>query len=744
MDKALNKFVFKEVVSKKETSVVTPWLVLIVDDEEDIHIMTKMALDSFTFSDNPLKLLHAYSGESAKQILRENPDIGCIFLDVVMESHDAGLLLVQFVREELNNMNVRIILRTGQPGYAPEMSVIKQYDINDYREKSDLTSNVIFSCLTTALRSYQQIKTIESSRKGLEMVVDASSALLTIRGIKQFSIGILTHICALLHIKPEGIICANSKETELGKEITILAAAGHYSHLFNQPITTIGKPHIEKNIENVILQKKSIFIQGFSFIYIPTTASNEIIVIIESSNTVSALDQQLVKVFGINIAVGFNNASMFEHIEDLAYADQLTNLPNRISLMKHLSERMLEKKNPFFLVIIDIDDFNVINDGLGSTIGDRVIVLISTLLSSIEIENKYIACLGKGTFGLIFGLEDNQQVSRTLLEIQHVLKPKVNIDNNNILVSLSGGVNVFNQQDEDADLFFSNASIALKKAKESYRGRFCLFCEEMNAQLTARLKTINELHTALDRNELFLLYQPQVDYKTQQIIGVEALVRWQKNDGTLVYPLDFIEAAEDSGLIVPIGLWILKTAIAQSLQWKSEGYNIRMAVNVSPRQMSEDDFVDKAIGVIKELGMTPTELELEITETTAVKNTDDLIKKLTQLRHAGVQIAIDDFGTGYSSLSYLQKLPVDRLKIDGSFIRNIDTSEEDACIAEMIINMGHKLNLEVIAECVETHLHQKVLIELGCDEAQGYLYEKPITGDALALMLKNQVSIFSK
>ncbi|GGI94235.1 diguanylate cyclase [Shewanella hanedai] len=661
-----------------------------------------------------------------------------------MESHDAGLLLVQFVREELNNMNVRIILRTGQPGYAPEMSVIKQYDINDYREKSDLTSNVIFSCLTTALRSYQQIKTIESSRKGLEMVVDASSALLTIRGIKQFSIGILTHICALLHIKPEGIICANSKETELGKEVTILAAAGHYSHLFNQPITTIGKPHIEKNIENVILQKKSIFIQGFSFIYIPTTASNEIIVIIESSNTVSALDQQLVKVFGINIAVGFNNASMFEHIEDLAYTDKLTNLPNRISLMKHLSERMLEKENPFFLVIIDIDDFNVINDGLGSTIGDRVIVLISTLLSSIEIENKYIACLGKGTFGLIFGLKDNQQISRTLLEVQHVLKPKVSIDNNNILVSLSGGVNVFNQQDKDAELFFSNTSIALKRAKESYRGRFCLFCEEMNAQLTARLKTINELHTALDRNELFLLYQPQVDYKTLQVIGVEALVRWQKNDGTLVYPLDFIEAAEDSGLIVPIGLWILKTAIAQSLQWKSEGYNIRMAVNVSPRQMSEEDFVDKAIGVIKELGMTPKELELEITETTAVKNTDELIKKLTLLRHAGVQIAIDDFGTGYSSLSYLQKLPVDRLKIDGSFIRNIDTSEEDACIAEMIINMGHKLNLEVIAECVETNLQQKVLIELGCDEAQGYLYEKPIPGDALALMLKNQVSIFSK
>jgi diguanylate cyclase (GGDEF)-like protein len=741
VSKELKPYVFKNVKSKKVTNHQEPWVILIVDDEEDIHLMTKMALEDFSFSGRPIKFLHAYSGQSAQQVLRNNNNIACIFLDVVMESHDAGLLLVQFIREELNNSEIRIILRTGQPGYAPAISVTQQYDINDYKEKSELTKRLLYNCLTTTLRSYQQIKTIESSRAGLEMIINASSSLLTVRGVKQFAVGILTNICALLHTKPEGIVFTHSKETNLGSSIHIMAAAGKYSHLINQPLMALGKPDLQVQINRVLTHKKSIFIEHYSLIYIPVTTNNDIVIIIDSPSSVSDLDRKLLEIFSINISVGFNNASMFEHIEYLAYTEPLTLLPNKSSFMQLLTTEMSKPNNSFLLVIAEIDHCNTINDGLGFKFGEKVTLLIAKMLGDLVIKDKFLACLGDGLFGLILPLSPTQTINEKLLEIKQIFKPSIQIDNNNILVSLSAGINVFNGQDQEASVFFSNARIALRNAREYYKTQYCVFNDTMNLQLTKRLDTINELHNALDKNELFLLYQPQINLKTKEIIGVEALIRWRKKDGSIIPPIDFIEAAEDSGLIIPIGLWVLKTAITQSLQWKAQGFdNIRMAVNVSPRQISEDNFVEQVDLIIKQLGIPPSHIELEITESMAMTDTSIFIEKLISLRSLGLQIAIDDFGTGYSSLSYLQKLPVDRLKIDGSFIRNIDTNNDDASIAEMIINMGHKLNLEIIAEAVESRSHQEVLVELDCDEVQGYLYAKPMPGEDLTHLLQNNIA----
>ena len=340
MTTKLKPYNFKKIGVKKVANLEEPWNILIVDDEEDIHIMTKMALDEFSFSGSKVKFLHAYSGESAQQVLKDNSNIACVFLDVVMESHDAGLLLVKFIREELNNHDIRIILRTGQPGYAPAISITQQYDINDYKEKSELTKSLLYNCLTTTLRSYQQIKTIESSRAGLEMILDASSSLLTVQAVKQFSIGILTSICALLHVKPEGIVFTHSKATNLGSSIHIMAAAGNYSHLIDQPIATIGKPELQMHINHVLSLKKSIFIEHYSLIYIPVMSENDIIIVVDSPSLISDLDQKLLQLFSINIAIGFNNASIFERIEDLAYIEPLTLLPNRNSFIQLLTTTM--------------------------------------------------------------------------------------------------------------------------------------------------------------------------------------------------------------------------------------------------------------------------------------------------------------------------------------------------------------------------------------------------------------------
>ena len=739
MTTKVNPYVFKKTEKKKTINHDETWTVLIVDDEEDIHLMTKMALEDFTFSGRKLTFIHAYSGESAKKILIDNRNIACIFLDVVMESDDAGLLLVQFIREELNNKNIRIILRTGQPGFAPAISVIQQYDINDYREKSELTKTLLYCCLTTTLRSYQQIKTIESSRVGLEMVIDASASLLTVKAVKKYTVGILTHICALLHVKPEGIVFTRSNRNNSNTPANITAAAGHYSHLIDQPITSIGKPELQDYITQVLSLKKNIFIENYSLIYIALADDNEIVIIIDSPNAVSDLDQKLLEFFSINIALGYNNASMFEHIEYLAFTDPLTKLANKSAFMQRLTDKMIDLNSSFLLVIIEIDHFSNINDGLGFDVGKKVISSISKILSNLLINDKILASFSNGSFGLILPLTDALTISDNLLYIEDIFKPTIQIDNNNILVSLSAGLNIFKGQTQDPSIFFSNANIALKNARENLKTKYCIFNDEMNAKLTKRLHTINELHNVLDRNELFLLYQPQINLKTKKIIGVEALVRWRKSDGSIIPPIEFIDALEESGLIVPIGTWVLETAILQSLTWESEGFdNIRMAVNVSPRQMSEPNFCEEVTLIINRLGILPQSLELEVTENMAMSDTNLLIDKLACLRRAGIQIAVDDFGTGYSSLSYLQKLPLDRLKIDGSFIRHIDTNIEDTSIAEMIINMGHKLNLEVIAEAVETISHQQVLVGLGCDEVQGYFYSKPISGEEISCLLEKQ------
>ncbi len=737
MSKDKELFVFAEETNNPTPAVQQiPWIVLIVDDEQEIHRATHFVFQNFTYAARPISFLNAYSGQEARDILRSNRDIACIFLDVVMETENAGLELVSFIREELQNQSVRIILRTGQPGYAPEVEVIQEYDINDYKEKSELTRNQLYTCLTTALRSYQQIQTIESSRKGLEMIIEASSTLMEVQAVKQFAVGILTQTCGLLNIQPEGIVCIHSDANDKGS-LNILAAAGFYGDFVGKPLASLNQPGISASVARVLVSQQSLYEENFNYVYIPLSSHGEIIVFVNSPFPISDLDKKLLEIFSINIAAGFENANMFEKIESLAYKEQLTSFPNRVVLLQQLNKKMKQKDQPFFLILADVDNFEDVNDGLGCAIGDKLIINVAHILDSSPQGQQFVAHLGADIFALIVPAQDKQEAQDILHNLINRFNSPIDLEDNFVPVSMSLGSSYFDGQEVDANVLMRNAGIALKHAKQHQRGRFCLFESSMNTELQQRLHTIKDLHFAVDNNEFFLVYQPQINLRTGKIVGVETLLRWRRADGRLVSPAQFIAAAEDSGLIVPIGQWVLETAINQHLEWKKAGYDsIRMAVNVSPRQLCELDYVDKVKQVVARSGIAAADLELEITETMAMTDPDAHIEKLIQLRQTGIKIAVDDFGTGYSSLSYLQKLPIDRLKIDGSFVQHVDTKKEDASIAAMIISMGHELNLNVIAECIETTAHQKILTDLGCDEAQGYLYAKPLPADELSLLLR--------
>lgn len=733
-------FVFKKEPIKKHSNSIdtsTSWNVLIVDDDSEVHIATEFAFKGFSYSNRGINFINAYSAIEAKKILRENKEIACIFLDVVMESENSGLDLVSYIRNSLYNDRVRIILRTGQPGYAPAVDVIQKYDINDYKEKSELTKIQLYICLIAALRCYQQLCTIESSRHGIEMVINATSALIAMPGIKQFSVGVLTQLCGLLGIRPEGIVCIQSTTSEKDcQNLVVIAAAGKYSDYIGLSLDSINNSEIVCSISKTLKRKINSFEKGHNYIYIPLSENDSIIVLVDTVQPLNGADTKLLEIFGINISISFKNVKLFEQLESLAYFDQLTKLPNRESFLLSIRKK-IDNNSSFYIILADIDNFENINDGLGENIGNKFLLFISKILQSFIKDILSVARLGGDLFGLLLFSKNNDMIKTISRKIVEYFEHPIDIDGNLISASISLGIYHYNNSKISAKETLSNANIALKHSKQKLRGRFCFFEDWMNKELKDRLHIIKDLHHAIDYKQLYLLYQPQVNLIEKKITGVESLLRWRKENGLIIPPEQFIPPAEESGLIVSIGKFVLQESIKMLERFSSLGLNIKVSVNISPRQLIEIDFVEHVENILAESTININLLEFEITETIIMNNPELVIEKLERFRKIGIKIAVDDFGTGYSSLGYLQSLPVDRLKIDGTFIRNIDSKKEDKSIAAMIINMGHELNLKVLAECIETPHQEKILLALSCDEGQGYLFGKPLDEENLITLIKN-------
>ena len=705
------------------------WRVLVVDDEEGVHLATRFAFKEFRFAGRGVHFESAYSGRDAQELLAKDQDFACIVLDVVMESDHAGLDLVRHIRRELGNETVRIILRTGQPGTAPELSVVQEYDINDYREKSRATSDQLHTSLTAALRSYQQLITIQANRRGLEMVIAASASLLSRQELGEFAAGILMQIGALIHTRPDGIVCVaaerNSREPA-GAQLEVFAAAGRYASRVDAPLDDPADAALAETIRAVLRDRTSRFGDSVSYLYLPVTKLGEIVVVVNTDGPIQELDRKLLELFGINIAIGFDNSYMYREMERLAYVDSLTGLPNLNGLERKLGEGLGADKQ-YVLGFADIDNFEVVNDGLGRAIGDRLLVHVGAALDAMP-GIGIVARIGGDVFGFVFAIGTTEP-AQMLGRVCERLKKTVEFDTHPISLSVTVGAVRFSPGTALPAALAANAGVALKAAKRSRQGGFLLFEDSMNAELHDRLHLTARMDQALAQRDFFLLYQPQVCLATGRMVGVEALVRW-RDQGKVIPPDRFIPVAESSGLILPLGRWVLEEAVAQQRAWAEQGLVLRMAVNVASRQLFEDEGLVDHVRAQLESGR-PIELELEVTESGVVGDAGGSLGRLRGIHGLGVRIAIDDFGTGYSSLGQLRHLPVHQLKIDRVFIRGIETNQDDLHIAEMIVGMGHRLGLTVLAEGVEDEAQRDILKRLGCDEVQGYLYAKPLPADEL-------------
>ncbi|MDZ7919750.1 bifunctional diguanylate cyclase/phosphodiesterase [Rhodoferax sp.] len=546
------------------------WRLLVVDDEPDVHRATTFALAGVRILGRALQFLHAYSASEASKILNTERDVAVVLLDVVMEREDAGLALVKTIRQDLRLSELRIILRTGQPGYAPEIETIHDFDINDYKTKSELTRTKLYATVTAALRAYEQIR----------------------------------------------------------------------------------------------------------------------------------------------------------KLDELAFYDRLSCLPNRNKFIDLAEERL--KNQPAaddVIAILDIDDFSEINDALGHQQGDRLLQSVADRLK-VELGPEVIlARIGSDTFGLM-----GEQSVVNPLRVLAMFREPFQVQDDSMVVTATMGLTKLLSDGVSGRDALKDANIALKRAKKSRRGSFVMFSSEMGSDIRERVRLLQSLRSAVESERLFIVYQPQINLNSGQVVGMEALIRWRNEDGTFVPPDRFIPLAEASGMIIAIGDWVLRMSCHELGRLQAMGLtDLRMSVNVSQIQFRHPEFLDKLNAALLDTGIRPNCLELEITESVAMEDADFMLETLNLVRELGISIAIDDFGTGYSSLSQLRQLPIDRLKIDRAFVSEL---QKDMCgghIASMVIELGRNLNLTVIAEGIEDEAQAQALRALGCHEGQGYLYAKPMT-----------------
>ena len=446
----------------------------------------------------------------------------------------------------------------------------------------------------------------------------------------------------------------------------------------------------------------------------------------------------------------FDDITERKHAEEMlnymAFYDLLTDLPNRTLLSDRLILAIANAHrsgNMMALLFLDLDRFKTINDTLGHTIGDKLLQQVADRLKGCLREGDTIARLGGDEFTLLLphieSVDDVISVSQKIID---VLKPSFNFDGRELHITTSIGIALYPSDGKDVQSLLKNADIALYRAKEQGRNNYQLYTPSMNAKAFERLAMEVSMRKALERHEFVVYYQPQVDLATGEIIGMEALIRWMHPDLGLVSPMEFIPMAEETGLIVPIGEWVLRTACVQNKAWQDAGLApIRMAVNLSCRQFQQVDLAERVARIVKETGLDPSYLELEITESVLMKDADAAVDTLNKLKKKGIYISIDDFGTGYSSLGYLKRFPIDVLKIDQSFIRELSVGTEDAAIATAIITVAHTMKLKALAEGVETLEQLELLRSLKCDSMQGFVFSRPVPAEEASKILGEERQI---
>jgi diguanylate cyclase (GGDEF)-like protein/PAS domain S-box-containing protein len=699
---------------------VPPWKVLLVDDEEDIHAVLHMALKDVLVEGRPLQLFDAKSTEEAKALLKDHADICLILLDVVMETELAGLSLVQHIRRDICNRMVQIVLVTGQPGYAPQREVVSDYEIDGYRLKSELTADKIFVSVYAALRTYRALRDSELQRRELESLAvdlrerDGQLRLAASVYANSYEGIIIADASAkIIDVNPAFTrITGYSRDEVAGHNPRVLASGRHDPAFYRRMWASI-KDHDFWQGE-VCNRRKS------GDLY------TEILSLSVTRDEVGQLQHYI----GVFSDISLLKAHE-EELHRIAHYDQLTGIPNRRLLSDRLAQALARSRRTQRSVAVcylDLDGFKAVNDRFGHAGGDKLLVTITERLRGVLRTDDTLARLGGDEFVLLLTeLGQSQECRLALDRVLAIVKEPLKIEDKFVAVSASIGVSLYPDDDVDADTLLRHADQAMYLAKEGGKNSYHFFDPEHDHQIQTHRLNLQRLREALARGEFVLYYQPKADLASGEIIGAEALIRWEHPDKGLLAPSAFLNHMEGSDLEVAVGEWVIDSVLKQIARWKVQGLSFTVSANISADHLLSDNFAARLQQLLHaHPDVAPSSLELEILETAALADMKKAVRTITECRKLGVQFALDDFGTGYSSLTYFLNLPVQLLKIDQSFVRVMLEDPGGLGIVESVVRLAQAFNRPVIAEGVETLEHGSMLMHLGCRLAQGYGIAKPM------------------
>jgi len=709
------------------------WKVAIIDDEHSIHEVTKLALANTVFQGKKLKFISAFSSEQGFTLLQENPDCALVLLDVVMEADNSGLLLAERIRNELKQLNLQIILRTGQPGYAPENEIMIEYNINDYKSKNELTQSKLLISVASALRAYTQLMVLEASKKSLERVISASATLTKTRSVEDFSRAVLEQISQLFHLTVPSMFCLSQQQFEaqyqhnLRKDdFTVVAKNLHYAEKYDQKNQDIPQKAILKIVEKTLVDKMHLFDDNFTALYLLSPSQWQAVIFIEAKLSFSQIDEALLKVFCLNMALSLESAKTFSHLNTAVYYDRLTGLYNNRGLIEFSDFIHQQADNTISLYLIDIDFFDDIIESFGFECGENVLLAMSALLKALFNQKVEIAHIHSDVFAVLVADSSwslralRSECSKPLIVVEQAMR---------IGVSIGEASCDLAQQDFDITLLLRRAKMALKVAKKSKRGRAQAFEPQFEQAALNRQNTLAEFRTALAQEALFLVLQPKVSMSSGAVVGYEALLRWLHPSKGIIEPDDFLTIIEQAGLYLDLDMYVFRCAL--NIVKTHPEITKPISINISAKSLHHSDFIDEFKDIINHEDTDLSRIELEITENALIEG-EIAIQHLNDLNNLGFVLCLDDFGAGYSSLACLINLPLDVIKIDRAFISHITDNKNSLALLQGMLKICHDLNKKIVVEGVETQEQIDALKKLDAlnsfniDVVQGYYYFKPM------------------
>ncbi|UJF20869.1 EAL domain-containing response regulator [Shewanella sp. OMA3-2] len=700
------------------------WKILSVEDDLDYQRALVSSLESLILPNRTrLQILTANSAFEASTILNTHSDIGLILLDVVMEEDDAGLRLISTIREDLGNALVRIVLVTGQPGFAPEKDVMYALDIDEYWNKADLKLDKLHSIVSSNFRTWNYISELAEASQSLQIVLDAARSISNRYELSTFTRTVLAEIANIIGANEGGLICMGNN-LNLIKDAHVVTATGCFEKLKGLTISDEHLNEIYADLQQALNQKRHVITRLRSVLYFETKDVNEkcYLIVVSSSKPLTDAHINLLKVFSENISSGFTNIALLNRVTELAYTHSDLNIPNRNWLKKEIQNMSSLEWKKTRLIMLEVKYYDEMKFTFGYEFTQSVLIYVHKVLHEILPISTRVTLSGHKQFSI-------------LLDINFELTPELihKLTCNEIEVDGVAHISSFTLLDMPLDTLDQSSAIKIISMAESELKQASLnniayiqHSQHETDLINRRYGLMGELRASIRERKLSVMLQPKVCLFSGEIVGFESLARWQRDDGSFVPPDEFIPIAEAAGLIIKLDCLIFEKTMEALNTLVDMGYRVPIAFNASSFDLLHPDYFNFISNCITRYGLPSELLELEVTESQAIADYDRIQESLQRFVVLGIKISIDDFGTGYSSLAHISHITAHSIKIDRSFVSQLEVDENSEHVINMILKLGKKFNFSIVAEGIETEYQKMWLKNAGCDIAQGYLFSKPL------------------